>query len=90
MRDSAQTMYVKSTGGPNMGTPLLEDTYDLRRVLARLLYIASRKPNRERLPNDLEIKVQEFIEGKRKATIGESQYSYEELMNLILSDFDAD
>ena len=62
----------------------LIDSYDVRQLLARLLYIISAKTRRKKLPSVLEARVKRFVGGKTTMTIGSRDYTYKELLDISM------
>lgn len=77
MSDSAPTTPVQFEAK-------LEDDYDTRRLLAKLLYLVANRPKRRKLPAALEPHVKRFTAGQSVVTIGDRQYGYDELLEIAL------
>lgn len=81
MSDSAPTI-------PAQFKAILEDDYDTRRLLAKVLYLMANRPKRRKLPAALEPHVERFTAGQAKVTIGDSQYGYQELLEITLDELE--
>jgi len=62
----------------------LIDDYDTKRIVSKLLYLLTNKPKRRKLPVALEPLAEDFTSGKSKAKIGDREYTYQELLAIIL------
>lgn len=62
----------------------LIDEDDVRRLVARLLYVISAETRRKKLPSLLDLRVKKFISGKTTMTIGDREYTYKELLDFAM------
>lgn len=68
-------------------TAYLEDDYDTKQLIAKLLYLVVNNHDSEKsyLPLSLREKAKNFVDGKTNAKIGDTEYSFQELMDMLLS-----
>jgi hypothetical protein len=65
---------------------MLQDDQDTRRLLSKLLYLMSSKPKRRKLPSALDPQVKRFVAGQSFATIGQNEYTFQELLSIAIDE----